>query len=531
MPPRLPRSPPPCCSSAGRRRPPAHFDRAVMRSWRPAAWSATPGRRQGRAGPDAEGGRRPGVSGCGRRGGDDMPPKKPLPDAEKAVLKAWIDAGAIWARPDRPFARTVTTRAGRDWCRSNPQETGSSKVSRDPRERGTNPVDAFILAKLADNSCHPPTPPTSEPSSAASTSTCRLPPTYEQVERSPRQLPDAYEKLIDKLLASPHYGERWGRHWLDVARYAETAVRAGPGEAERVEYRDWVIAAVTPICRSTFVREQRAGDELPNVTEQSVIATGSSAWHLERRAERPAEYQYDRLEEMVGATSRRSRVTVGAPAARHKFDPSARPTTTAGRGVLGGPIPPGPREHLAGRTTRRSAARGCSLDRPGGRCRRSGCSRRATRTARPVFEPATCRPSGVGQAARPTADGRQDHHPRCNWRTGSPTRRTAAGPRVCDACAAPLRLGAGAEPDNLGFTGDQPTPDLLDGWRPSSSPTAADEAAAQAHPPTATTGRVRSTKQDEYAKRDAANNLWWRAGAAAAGAEACGIRCSRRAAT
>src|SRR5439155_1687647 len=103
-----------------------------------------------------------------------------------------------------------------------------------------------------------------------------LPPTIEEVDAFIKDTrPDAYELLVDKVLASPHYGERWGRHWLDLARYADTHGFTIDAPREIWKYRDWVIAALNddmPFDR--FVVEQMAGDMLPKATLEQKIATG-----------------------------------------------------------------------------------------------------------------------------------------------------------------------------------------------------------------------------------------------------------------
>src|SRR5205823_9247095 len=85
--------------------------------------------------------------------------------------------------------------------------------------------------------------------------------------------PDAYEKVVDRLLASPHYGERWGRHWLDVARYADSDGYTIDGPRQMWKYRDWVIDALNrDVPFDQFVIEQTAGDMLPNPTTSQLIA-------------------------------------------------------------------------------------------------------------------------------------------------------------------------------------------------------------------------------------------------------------------
>src|SRR5204863_6909386 len=140
------------------------------------------------------------------------------------------------------------------------------------------PVDAFILARLATEGLTP------APEADRRTLIRRitfdltgLPPTPAEVDDFLKDTsPDAYEKLVERLLASPHYGEKWGRHWLDVVRYAETEGfeydRLRPGAWR---YRDYVIAsfnADTPYDR--FVRKQLAGDEIDPESDELRVAAG-----------------------------------------------------------------------------------------------------------------------------------------------------------------------------------------------------------------------------------------------------------------
>ena len=136
------------------------------------------------------------------------------------------------------------------------------------RPGSRNPIDAFILAKLEAKGLTPSHRPTSVALiRRLYYDLTGLPPTPEEVDaflqRSTRRT--RYEKLVDRLLASPHYGEQWGRHWLDVVRYAETNgyERDGP-KPHAWRYRDYVIRAFNddkPY--DQFVREQLAGDEMP----------------------------------------------------------------------------------------------------------------------------------------------------------------------------------------------------------------------------------------------------------------------------
>src|SRR5262249_38824330 len=118
--------------------------------------------------------------------------------------------------------------------------------------------------------------------------------------------PNAYERLVDRLLASPQYGERWGRYWLDLVRFAETnGYERDAVKPVAWKYRDYVIRSLNddkPYDR--FLVEQLAGDELPDRSEQSLVATGMlrvGTWDDEPNDK--LEYKYDRLEDLVHVAS------------------------------------------------------------------------------------------------------------------------------------------------------------------------------------------------------------------------------------
>jgi mono/diheme cytochrome c family protein len=190
-----------------------------------------------------------------------MPPKgKPLTPKEIATLRAWIDQGAKyeahWAyvKPVRPPLPPVKNRS---WVR--------------------NGIDAFILARLEREGL--------EPSREADRATLirrvsldliGLPPSVDEVlafEADPR--PDAYERLVDRLLASPHYGEHQARPWLDMARYADTNGYEKDDRRSIWPYRDWLINALNrDLPFDEFTIEQIAGDLLPHPTRDQLVATG-----------------------------------------------------------------------------------------------------------------------------------------------------------------------------------------------------------------------------------------------------------------
>lgn len=259
----------------------------------------------------------------------EMPPKvkgqqQKLPDAEIALLKRWVNAGVAWpsGRVLDPYESTTDVRGGRDWWSLQP-------VVRPAVPRlAKHPVDAFIAAKLAKESM------VSAVRADRRTLVRRayfdltgLPPTPEQVEQFIRDpAPDAWPRLIDRLLASPRHGEHWARYWLDLVRFAETdGYERDKLKPNIWRYRDWVINAFNSDMPYTqFVAEQLAGDEVPNRTEQSVVATGmirAGTWNDEPND--PNDYLYTRLEDMVHTTtSAFLGLTVKcARCHEHKFDP------------------------------------------------------------------------------------------------------------------------------------------------------------------------------------------------------------------
>src|SRR5262249_45574303 len=153
-----------------------------------------------------------------------MPPKKPLTAEEKALLKDWIDGGAAWGTdPIDPFRFTSSLRGGYDWWSLRPVVRPAL-----PKAQATawarNGVDRFILAKLEEKGLTP-SPEADRPTliRRLTFDLTGLPPTPEEVTAFVQDRgPGAYERLVDRLLASPRYGERWARHWLDVARFGES---------------------------------------------------------------------------------------------------------------------------------------------------------------------------------------------------------------------------------------------------------------------------------------------------------------------
>ncbi|WP_197441348.1 DUF1553 domain-containing protein [Thalassoglobus neptunius] len=292
----------------------------------------------------------------------EMPPpsrgqSQKLPDAEIAVIRDWIQQGANW--PDDvvidPFATTNKVRAGRDWWALQPVSKPDIPEV-ESNDKHINPIDAFVLDRLAENGLTP-TPRASKRVLLRRLyyDVIGLPPTEEQLQQfETDESPDAWEKQVDSLLASPHYGERWGRYWLDLARFAETSGY----ERDQVKpyawkYRDWVVNALNEdMAYSEFIRHQLAGDEIESPTEDSAIATGFlrlGTWNDEPND--PLDYQYDRLEDLVHTTSS-ALLGLTVKCARchnHKFDPILQEDYYRMASVFwGGPIAARDRKLLGG---------------------------------------------------------------------------------------------------------------------------------------------------------------------------------------
>ena len=192
-----------------------------------------------------------------------MPPPdshKELKPEQIALIKRWIEEGAPW-QPHWSFLKPE---------RSAPPVVKTPKWAK-------NPLDNFILARL-ENAGLAPAPEADKYTLArrVTLDLTGLPPTPEELENFVNdKSPNAYEKMVDKLLASPHYGEHRGRYWLDAARYADTHGLHFDNYREIWPYRDWVIKAINdnkPFDK--FTVEQIAGDLLPNPTQEQLVATG-----------------------------------------------------------------------------------------------------------------------------------------------------------------------------------------------------------------------------------------------------------------
>ncbi len=203
-----------------------------------------------------------------------MPPEDsgdPLSNEQIGILRAWIDQGAKWSSTSVASTKTASDH----WSFQPPRRPDPPSLK--DRSWVRNPIDAFVLAHLEGREMRP----SSEADRATlirrlSLDLIGLPPTPEEVDAFlADKRPDAYDRLVDRLLANPRFGECWGRHWLDRARYADTNGYEKDRERSIWPYRDWVIRALNadmPFDR--FTVEQLAGDLLPNPTVDQLVATG-----------------------------------------------------------------------------------------------------------------------------------------------------------------------------------------------------------------------------------------------------------------
>ena len=255
---------------------------------------------------------------------DDRMPldAEPLPEATIATLRAWIDQGA----PMPNEGVVASAEADEHWAYVAPVRPELPAVPETGWVR--NPIDRFVLARLEREAL--------KPSAEASKATLLrrvtfdltgLPPTPEELDAF---LADrsgaAYEKVVDRLLASPHYGERWARPWLDLARYADTNGFEKDNRRSIWKFRDWVIGAMNAdMPFNAFTVEQIAGDMLPGATVDQKIASGfhRNAMTNEEGGVDPEESRYEVLVDRVNTTAT---VWLGTTLAcaqchNHKYDP------------------------------------------------------------------------------------------------------------------------------------------------------------------------------------------------------------------
>jgi len=273
----------------------------------------------------------------------EMPPKEPLSKDELTKVKAWIQAGAKWGTdPIDPFRFTTDKRAGYDWWSLQPVQRPNVPKRQNPgisqipgfSQWSRNPIDAFILAKLRKHKLRP-SPPASRLVliRRLKFDLLGLPPAPDEVEAFlADRSPNAYEKLVDRYLASPQFGERWARHWLDLARFGESqGFERDKLRTNAWRYRDWVVNAFNAdMPYDRFARLQIAGDVIRPGDPRAIIATGflvAGPWdevgQNQQSAAMKAVVRQDELEDVVSAVGQ-GFLGLTIHCARchdHKFDP------------------------------------------------------------------------------------------------------------------------------------------------------------------------------------------------------------------
>jgi Protein of unknown function (DUF1553)/Protein of unknown function (DUF1549)/Planctomycete cytochrome C len=264
----------------------------------------------------------------------EMPPKSPLSTAEKAALRDWIGSGASWGTdPIDPYQVSTSRRAGRDWWSLQPiRRPEVPEVARKDWPR--SPVDRFVLRKLEAQGLSP------APEADRRTLIRRLrfdltglPPLPDEVDAFlADSSPDAYERLVDRLLESPDFGVRWARWWLDLARFGESnGFEHDEARPNAWRYRDWVVNALNrDLPYDQFVRLQIAGDVLQLDDSGAIEATGflvaggyDSVGQGQQSELARAIVRADELEDII-ATVGQTFLGLTVNCARchdHKFDP------------------------------------------------------------------------------------------------------------------------------------------------------------------------------------------------------------------
>jgi mono/diheme cytochrome c family protein len=254
---------------------------------------------------------------------DERMPQKaePLSSQQIAVITTWIDQGAPW--PEEGAAETAGVT---HWAFVKPRRLQRPAVRHAAWVR--NAIDAFVLARLEKEGLTPSPPAAKETLlRRVSLDLTGLPPTIEEIDAFLADSnPDAYERVVERLLASPAYGERWARHWLDAARYADSNGYSLDRPRSIWPYRDWVIQALNAdMPFDQFTIEQLAGDLLPGATLEQKIATGfhRNTQINEEGGIDPEQFRVEAVIDRVGTTGT---VWLGLTIAcaqchNHKFDP------------------------------------------------------------------------------------------------------------------------------------------------------------------------------------------------------------------
>jgi hypothetical protein len=274
-----------------------------------------------------------------------MPPGGKLPEREIAALVDWVKRGALDPRDGGPVKLGgMTVDEAKTFWSLQPTKRPPVPASSRRRSQPASPIDSFVLARL-DGAGLTPLPSADRRTliRRATYDLIGLPPTPEEVDHFLNDpAPDAFARVVDRLLASPHYGERWGRHWLDLVRYADTAGENSDHPLPHAwRYRNWVIAAFNrDMPYDSFVQDQIAGDVLaangpPDQYKDRVVATGFLA--IARRFGHDIDKDmYLTHEDVIDTTGKVFLgLTIGcARCHAHKYDPISAEDYYALYGIL-----------------------------------------------------------------------------------------------------------------------------------------------------------------------------------------------------
>jgi mono/diheme cytochrome c family protein len=281
------------------------------------------------------------------RGVTKMPPKRKLPDEAIEALTTWVKLGAVWpaevATPESAQATAILERGKHHWAFQPIREPAVP-----PTKNGdwvATPVDAFVLARLEAGRLHPS--PKADRRTLIRRATFDLhglPPTPDEVTAfEADKSPQAFENVIDRLLASPRYGERWGRHWLDVARYSDTKgyvrLKDNPLYPAAWTYRDYVVRAFNEdLPYDRFLLQQLAADQLDLGNDPRPLA----AMGFLTLGQRFINSQNDIIDDRIDVVTR-GLLGLTVSCARchdHKFDPVPTRDYYALHGVFASSIEP-----------------------------------------------------------------------------------------------------------------------------------------------------------------------------------------------
>ena len=251
-----------------------------------------------------------------------------LTAGQVGLLRAWIDQGADWPEQAASAKEQEEARPTHDhWAFNAPVKSEFPKVSNPAWVR--NPIDAFVLGRLEEEGID------SSPEAGGAALIRRLSLDLTGLPPTPAELadflndrrPDAYERLVDRLLASPHYGEKWARHWLDLAHYADSdGYEKDLPRPHAWRWRNWVIEALNGnMPFDQFTMEQVAGDLLPDATVEQRVATGFFRNTLTNREAGTSREEF-RVEQVLNRTETLGTVWLGltvgcARCHDHKYDP------------------------------------------------------------------------------------------------------------------------------------------------------------------------------------------------------------------